>query len=281
MGHIAGSVATVLSGVLGCLWLGTIMFGTWHTKVITGIMSYNVGIFQVTTKHGALAWIGSKLDKGIGDFLKSISDGTSWISESRNTWCSVPDSFGLARVITDSACDTWGWMYVAGMTMGVMGIFAVIFFFLASGFGHYYWHVEARAEPRMWARWGFTLAPSTALLALCLYTGMTWNFSDWNPNPTVSNHPSHTYGFTFAWVLAVVSWIPLVLHEVFAGKAWVEDHNEAAAEYRHEQREAAMMGADYGGYNYGAMGPPMGGPVGPPMQQQGNYGGGGDFGIQG
>jgi len=269
MGHIAGSVSIGLSCALGFFWLIDMVFATWQSKGVLGL-HYYVGLLRVQVTSSPWSFVAGMVNSDLKKFVEDLTEGTSTVAEIRDTWCATK----LLDSVTGGACDVWGWLHVAGWTMGLMGILSVIFFFLGAGFSYYYWQNEARTDPRMWARVSLILAPSTSCFGLLFYTFFTWGFSDWLSSlPIVgTSHMTFSTGFMFAWVLAVLSWLPIILHEVFAGKAWVEQHNEAAAEFRHEQREAAMDAA-YGG-NYGAtpqMGPPMGGP---PMQQQGNWGGG-------
>jgi len=274
MGHIAGIAATGISGALGLFWFIAILYPYgWQQTNVVGVYFY-VGLYRVETTNAIVSLVPSfgidKVEK-VKEAIKQVTSVTTTVQSMRNSWCSMP---GFPDALKDGACDIWGWMFVGGMIMLVLGLIAVIFFVLGAGFSYFYWQ-NPRAEPRMWARVAFIIAPSTACFALLLYTCLTWGFGDWDPTYLRTEHAAFSAVFMLCWTLAVLSWIPLVLHEVFAGKAWIEEHNEAASEYRHEQREAAMDGAYGGGYNYGATGPPMGGP---PMQQQG-WGGG--YGYQG
>jgi hypothetical protein len=285
MGRIAGQVSSGLSVILGLWWFVVLMVPTgWQHKKVAGYDFY-FGLWKVEMTQGKI--MGFLLDavSGLSDTMKKVNKGLSELTEGKSdlasmkqSWCSY-GSWGGCDAITSVWSGSW--------VMGIFGFVGVVFFFLGAGFSHYYWQTEAREEPRMWARVAFIIAPSSTLLGLLIYTFCTMGLGDLTVLPTDSRTAAFSTAFLFAWVLAVLSFIPLVLHEVFAGKAWIEGHNEAAAEYRHDQREAAMDSA-YGGndgYNsYGAtapMGAPMGGP---PMQNQENWGmqqQGGGYGYQG
>lgn len=273
MGKGAGTASYVLAFVCAVAWLAAICTPTgWQAKDCGGILMIYAGLFKIESDKSFWGNAASLLLGKYGRGFTEVMKGTSTIRDMKDQVCAV-DGMWTKIIGPNDSCGVWTELLYGSWMMAIFGFFTVIFFLCAAGFSYQYWQNEAREEPRKWARLFFIAAPCTGLLGVLIYTGCSWNFSNWMNTFGSSSSVGYSHAYMLSCFLCVISWVPCILNESFARYSWAEAGNEARADFRKEQREDALMEAQYGATagGYGATGGYPAGTNAPPPAGAGGY----------
>lgn len=246
---------------MGLSWALLAMQTNWHVQN-DFVAKLSVGLTHVDVSGGFAVMVAKGMkDRFKGDVNPGLHTYHISLSDMKEIACALdPSLLGAAGALTGSSsladfCHTWTQVYFSSMGLIFCISLEVVFMLLGSGFMHYYWNNNARAEPRQWGLTFNILAPVIVFLGMAQYGFFTHGLSEIRMFIAGST-PSYGNGFLMACTLTILSFVPIIIQVGFMGKDPLEDLNELKA----EEKKLAMQDA-YAGYGTEA--------AYPPQQQQG------------
>jgi len=229
---MVANISSGLAGALSLLWLISICIcsSRWISSQST-LVSFRASLLTVYISKGdatsIASWLGSLMAPQSVKQFDTILEKSLWYEDALSTFCSS----GL-----DAAfrwCSNWTLVVYSSWFMFVMGFFTSALLMTGGGFMYYYASVKATATGRTVCRTSFALAPCFAMVGLIVYTCCTLEFGTASGVAGIGKAQKHLgLAYWWAWVLALLSILPLYLMLVFlrvdplekkSGERWEED----------------------------------------------------------
>lgn len=162
----------------------------WHVTSVSSLtLRFETGLYQtIVTKDTA--------KKATSFSGIQVSPGTFGLQELKDKLCTYKNSH----------CDAFEQLHFASWGMLAMGALIVLSLWASAGFLMYFWHNDATAKTLGLSRNFIILNPVLSVLAIVMYILLARNFGE-----SLSYGP----GFFLAIAVSVLSFVPLVMFEVF------------------------------------------------------------------
>lgn len=217
-GTAAADVTAILCVVLSVMWIVILAAPVnWHQAMLNNLFRFETSLYQVKVSSQAV-----EAEVLISEQVV-ISAGTWSLKDMQDALCKVQNQH----------CDAFSKLHIASWGMILAGSFVVLCLWLLASFMLYFWHVDSTEAGRKFMKVVLYLGPLVSIISVTAYFFMTKGFGD--DAKTLANTP----GFWVAISLTVLSFVPLVLFEVFI--------NHDAMHRVHERRvQKELLLREYG-----------------------------------